>query len=53
MTFGLAMIGVASVRAAGEFRGSDVVVWGYRIGLIVTLILLVALRVRVLDDRPG
>ncbi len=53
VTFGLAMIGIASIRASGEFRGSDVLVSGYRVGLVVTLVLLVALRVRVLDERPA
>ena len=51
VTFGLAMIGIASILAADEFRGDDARVWGYRIGLVVTLVLLVALRVLVLEGR--
>jgi len=42
---GTALIGIAAVRAHSEFRGSDVLVWGWRIGLAVALVLLVALRV--------
>jgi hypothetical protein len=53
VTFGLAMIGIASIRAADEFRGPDATLWGYRVGLVVTLALLVALRVLVLKDRPA
>ncbi|HVL06030.1 MAG TPA: hypothetical protein VM388_08580 [Acidimicrobiales bacterium] len=53
VTVGLAMIGIASIRAADEFRGSDVLVWGYRAGLLVTLALLITLRLRVLGERPG
>ena len=53
VTFGLAMIGIASIRAADEFQGSDVLLWGYRVGLVVTLALLVALRLLVLEKRPA
>ncbi|MGH9154354.1 MAG: hypothetical protein ACRD1K_00520 [Acidimicrobiales bacterium] len=42
---GTALIGVAAVRAHREFHGSDALVWGWRIGLAVALLLLVALRV--------
>jgi hypothetical protein len=49
VTFGLAMIGIASIRASGEFRGSGFKVGGFRVGLVVTLGLLVALRVLVLE----
>ena len=42
---GMVLIGIAAVRARAEFDGSAAVVWGWRIGLVVALGLLVALRI--------
>jgi hypothetical protein len=42
---GMVLIGIAAIRAHAEFHGSDVVVWGWRIGLAVALGLLTALRI--------
>lgn len=42
---GMVLIAVAAVRARAEFHGSDVVVWGWRIGLAVVLVLLLVLRI--------
>lgn len=41
---GMVLIGIAAIRAHAEFHGSDVLVWGWRIGLVVALGLLIALR---------
>jgi hypothetical protein len=45
VTLALVFIGVAAIRAADEFTGPARSVWGWRIGLAVTLGLLVALQV--------
>jgi hypothetical protein len=42
---GMVLIGIAAIRAHAEFDGSAVVVWGWRIGLVVALVLLITLRV--------
>jgi hypothetical protein len=47
---GLALIGIAAIRAHAEFQGSDALVWGWRIGVVVTIALLGALRVSM--SRP-
>lgn len=41
---GTVLIGMAAVRASDEFHGDAAVVWGWRIGLVVALVLLTALR---------
>jgi hypothetical protein len=48
---GLVLIGIAAARASGEFEGGAFIVWGWRVGLVVALALLVALRLLVLN-RP-
>jgi hypothetical protein len=48
---GMALIGIAAIRAHAEFHGSAVLVWGWRIGLAVALVLFVALRIAM--DRPA
>ena len=47
---GLLFIGIAAVRAWDEFTGSSAVVWGWRIGLVVSFVLLLTLRVAM--SRP-
>ena len=42
---GMALIGIAAIRAHDEFDGDAVVVWGWRIGLAVALMLFIALRI--------
>ena len=42
---GMALIGIAAIRAHGEFQGDDVLVWGWRVGLAVALVLLATLRI--------
>jgi hypothetical protein len=42
---GMLLIGIAAVRAHDEFHGADALVWGWRIGLAVALVLLVVLRI--------
>jgi hypothetical protein len=41
----MVLIGIAAIRARAELTGSAVVVWGWRIGLVLALVLLIALRV--------
>ncbi len=41
---GMALIGIAAIRAHAEFDGSEALVWGWRIGLAIALVLFVALR---------
>jgi hypothetical protein len=41
---GMTLIGIAAIRAHAEFDGSEALVWGWRIGLAVALVLFVALR---------
>ena len=41
---GMALIGIAAIRAHAEFDGSGALVWGWRVGLAVALVLFVALR---------
>ena len=41
----LPLIGIAAIRGHAEFRGSDGVVWGWRVGLVVAWVLLAALWV--------
>ena len=48
---GMVLIGIAAIRAHAEFQGSDLVVWGWRIGLAVALVLLTTLRVAM--GRPA
>lgn len=48
---GMFFIGVAAIRAHAEFHGSDALVWGWRIGLVVAFGLLLALRLAM--GRPA
>ena len=41
---GMALIGLAAIRAHAEFHGGDGLVWGWRIGLVVAFAALAALR---------
>jgi hypothetical protein len=53
---GMVLIGIAAIRAHAEFSGTAVLVWGWRVGLAVALVLLTALRVamaRPVGDRDG
>ncbi|HWC12540.1 MAG TPA: hypothetical protein VG455_15125 [Acidimicrobiales bacterium] len=50
---GMVLIGVAAIRARAEFDGSDVVVWGWRIGLAVALVLFTALRIAMARPAPA
>lgn len=43
----------AGIRGADEFRGSDFIVWGWRVGLVVGLGLLLALRLSMARRRPA
>jgi hypothetical protein len=48
---GMVLIGIAAIRARDEFQGDDLLVWGWRIGLAVALVLLTTLRVAM--SRPA
>ena len=48
---GMVLIGLAAIRARAEFDGNVSVVWGWRLGLAVGLVLLIALRIAM--ARPG
>ena len=41
----MVLIGLAAIRAHAEFDGDPVVVWGWRFGLGVALVLFIALRI--------
>jgi hypothetical protein len=49
----MTLIGIAAVVAWDEFTGSDLLVWGWRIGLLVSLGLLIALRVAMARPARG
>jgi hypothetical protein len=42
---GMVFIGIAAVRAWDEFGGSDALVWGWRVGLVVAFLFLLTLRI--------
>lgn len=48
---GMALIGIAAIRAHTEFTGGTALVWGWRVGLVVAFGLLVALRIAM--GRPA
>ena len=48
---GMVLIGIAAIRAHAEFIGNAALVWGWRLGLAVGLLLLVGLRIAM--ARPG
>jgi hypothetical protein len=50
---GMVLIGIAAIRAWDEFHGSDVVVWGWRIGLVIGLAMFVALRITLARPAPA
>ncbi|MGH9224788.1 MAG: hypothetical protein ACRD2W_13660 [Acidimicrobiales bacterium] len=49
---GMALIGIAAIRARAEFVASDAVVWGWRIGLVFALGALLALRLAMSRPAP-
>ncbi len=50
---GTALIGIAAIRAHAEFDGGTVLVWGWPIGLVVALGLLIALRMAMARPVAG
>lgn len=48
---GIVLIGIAAFGAHAEFDGNAGLVWGWRLGLAVGLVLLIALRISM--ARPG
>jgi hypothetical protein len=48
---GMFFIGIAAIRAHTEFHGSNGLVWGWRIGLVVAFVLLLTLRLAM--GRPA
>ena len=50
---GMLLIGIAAIRAHSEFTGDDTLVWAWRVGLGVALVLFITLRIAMARPSGG